>query len=64
MATDKKKSPVLPKARVKEGEVPQFASPPSGKYDIRISDGDLVEVPLDKHGMPVMVIPQRKRKDK
>lgn len=64
MASEKKKLPVIPKSRVKEGEVPQLVAPDSGKYNVQVKDGDFIEVPLDKHGMPLLIIPDRRRKDK
>lgn len=64
MAAEKKKLPILPKSKARDQEVPQLVNEDSGDYDVMVKDGDFIEVPLDKHGMPLLVIPDRRRKDK
>lgn len=70
MASEKKKLPVIPNPNPKAKEhgepEPEFVHPRSGKYNWKVdSEGaDWVIQPLDEQGMPLIVVPKRKRKDK
>lgn len=59
MATEKKK-PVIPR---RKDDVPEFENERSkDKYNWKLSEGDWVSVPLDKNGVPLVVMPKKDRK--
>lgn len=68
MASEKKKLPVIPSPKAKDngGPEPEFVHPRSDKYQWKVSDDgkDWIMVPLDEQGVPLVVVPERKRKDK